>query len=94
MFTKNKDELKLDSLIDDCMQALHDEPSETTEEYATILSHLNTLNKMKTDRRPSRVNPDTMLTVAANLFGIFMILKHERVDIITSKAMSFVPKLR
>lgn len=36
------------------------------------------------------INPDTALVVAGNLLGIILILKHEKIDIITSKALGFV----
>lgn len=36
------------------------------------------------------ISPDTILVVAGNLLGIVLILKHEKLDIITSKALGFV----
>lgn len=36
------------------------------------------------------ISPDTILVVAGNLLGIVLILKHEKIDIITSKALGFV----
>lgn len=45
--------------------------------------------------KPScKLSPDTMLVVAGNLLGIVLILKHEKIDIVTSKALSFVLKGR
>lgn len=41
-----------------------------------------------------KISPDVLLTVAANLVGIVLILKHEKIDIITSKALNFVLKGR
>lgn len=41
-----------------------------------------------------KFTPDTMLVVAGNLAGIFMILNFEKMDIVRSKAMSFVLKGR
>jgi len=43
---------------------------------------------------PDRVSYDTMVATAANLVGIALIIRHEHVNVITSKAMSFVPKLK
>jgi len=41
-----------------------------------------------------KISPDTMLVVGANLLGIILILNHERLDIISSKALGFVLKGR
>lgn len=41
-----------------------------------------------------KVTPDTVLIVLCNLLGILLILKHEKIDIITSKALGFVMKGR
>lgn len=40
------------------------------------------------------VSPDTLLVVAGNLLGIVLILNFEKIDIVRSKAMSFVLKGR
>lgn len=42
---------------------------------------------LKTDWK---ISPDTVLIVGGNLLGIILILKHEQLDIITSKAIGFV----
>jgi len=42
----------------------------------------------------NRVSKDTLAVVTANLLGIFMIINHERVNVIRSAAMSFVLKPR
>lgn len=45
--------------------------------------------------KPSwKITPDTLLVVGGNLVGILLILNFERMDIIRSKAMSFVLKGR
>ena len=41
-----------------------------------------------------KVSPDTLLVVAGNLAGILLILNFEKMDIVRSKAMSFVLKGR
>jgi len=41
-----------------------------------------------------KVSPDTALVVLGNLLGIVLILKHEKIDAITTKALSFVLKGR
>lgn len=67
----------------------------STEEYARTLDHVVKLQKMKREEEDAlSISPNTLITVGANLLGIFLILKHEKLDIITSKAMSFVLKPR
>jgi len=46
------------------------------------------------NQKDFRVSPDTILIVAGNLLGILLILKYEELNIITTKAMSFVIKGR
>lgn len=41
-----------------------------------------------------KISPDTLLVVAGNLIGIMLILNFEKLDIVRSKAMSFVLKGR
>lgn len=71
-----------------------------SDEYAKLTDQLSKLYKMKEVdakiRRESsnRVSPDTLALIAANLTGIVMILSHERMNVIGSKALSFVSKLR
>ena len=62
-----------------------------SEEYAKMLTSVERLNAMrdKEEKTPS-VSRETMANVSANLLGILMIIKHESVNVITSKAMSFV----
>jgi len=65
-----------------------------SKEYRDCLDHIAKLHKMKEDEKPDSVSKDTVALIAANLLGIFMIIHHERVDIITSKALPFVVKPR
>ena len=45
--------------------------------------------------KPSwKITPDTLLIAATNLVGIVLILNFEKLDIVRSKAMSFVLKGR
>ncbi len=70
---------------------LHDA---TSEEYSILLDRLVQLHKLKADEKPPQVSPDTLILASANLLGIIMILHHERLNIITTKAMSIAPRIR
>lgn len=65
-----------------------------SDEYEVALNHLSTLHEIKSKEKKWNVSPDTMAVVAANLLGIILILKHEELNVITSKAMNFVIKGR
>lgn len=65
-----------------------------SEEYGELMERLQKLHKMADDNRPSRVSPDTALLSATNILGIILIIRHEYVNVITSKAQSFVLKPR
>lgn len=49
--------------------------------------------KDEIDRR-RKISPDTLALIGANLAGIVVIIGYERMNVITSKALSFVSKLR
>ena len=65
-----------------------------SDEYEVALNHLSQLYEIKMKEKKWNVSPDTMAVVVANLLGIILILKHEEMNIITSKALSFVMKGR
>lgn len=65
-----------------------------SEEYAVMMKHLSALYKLKEINLPKRVSPETWATIGANLAGILLILHYERFNVVTSKALSFVSKLR
>lgn len=65
-----------------------------SDEYEVALNHLSTLHEINSKEKKWNVSPDTMAVVAGNLLGIVLILKHEELNVITSKAMSFVIKGR
>jgi len=66
----------------------------TDEEYAKTLSLVERLHKMLDKEKPASVSKDTILTVGANLVGIILILKHEHVNVISSKALGFIMRPR
>lgn len=65
-----------------------------TDKYAKMADNLTKLYKLRDHDTVKRwrPSPDVALTVAANILGIVMIIKHEDVNVITSKAIGFVVK--
>jgi 5'(3')-deoxyribonucleotidase len=65
-----------------------------SEEYATGIDQFVKLNEIKAKHAKKTISPDTWAVIAANLLGIALILHYERADIVTSKAIGFVSKLK
>jgi hypothetical protein len=89
MFTKFKNPNLLDEEIDRVLAKMA-ETDIATESYAKLLERLTKLHEMKTNDKSSRVSKDTALTTAANLTGILLIINHERLHLIGSKALGYV----
>lgn len=83
---------KLQIEIDRNVLALNDHlPG--TEEYGTIVERLSKLHKVQHDNKREPVSPNTAMTTGANLLGILMIIQHEHIGVISSKALAFVKKV-
>lgn len=95
MFTKNHIETQLDAEITSLLRKLK-ETTKDSEDYGKLLERLSKLHSLKMDERPrKRINPDTVLVVAANIFGILWLARYERENVIKSRnALSFVMKPR
>lgn len=65
-----------------------------SEKYGAILDRISKLHKLRQEEKPQKISPDTLLIAGINLLGIVMILKHEELNVITTRAMSLVPKIR
>jgi len=56
---------------------------------------LNYINDILEDNQTKMViTPDTLLIVTANIVGILLVLNYEKLDIVSSKALSFILKAR
>lgn len=64
------------------------------EDYETVAANLERLYTIRGLKTKNRVSPDTIAIIAANLLGIGLILHYEKLDVISTKAMSFVMKGR
>lgn len=95
MFTSKPSENNsgLENAIDDVFRAMADEKCDS-HEYTKMIGQLLKLYSLKEIDSPKRVSPDTLAIVAGNLVGIVLILRYERLDVVTSKALSFILRLR
>lgn len=65
-----------------------------SDEYKKIVDQLERLNKIAASTGSEKVSKDGLIAVVGNLAGIGLILSHERLHVITSKALGFVIKSR
>src|ERR1700748_3401052 len=86
---KTKLEIAIDVVLDDMVHH-----STTTDEYGKLMERLKDLHKMKEHKKPSKPSRDTWIQSGAYILGIAMILHHEELNVISSKALSFVPRIR
>jgi hypothetical protein len=93
MFLDPKKKSHLDIEVEALIIELDDHEA-TSEKYGTIVERLTKLHKIQEERKPERVSPNTVATVAANLLGIVMIIRHEQLNFITSKALNFIMRVR
>lgn len=83
--------------IDELLVEMHEQDKDS-EIYATMVDQLEKLYSLKEiDCKVDagkRVSMDTLTLVAGNVFGILMIVGHERTNVVTSKALTLLTKLR
>lgn len=65
-----------------------------SDEYGTLVARLDRLHSMKIAEKNDRnkVSYDAILTAGASILGILLIINHERLNVVTSKALGFVTK--
>jgi hypothetical protein len=92
MFTRKQPE-KTD--LDRAIELLVDRMSSADDEQAARLAdQVSKLYKLKEIDTPKHISPDTLILVAGNLAGIVLILYFEKANVLTSRALNFVMKLR
>jgi hypothetical protein len=91
MFIGAREPSLLEQLCDDADRELN-KLTVGSPEYAKALEMVVKLHKMKMEEKPSSVSKDTLLLVGANLLGIILIIRHEHVNVITSRAINWVIK--
>jgi len=92
---KPKEPTPLDKAIDALVEEL-DTVTGDSKEYTAMSKNIVELHKAKyaIPAEKQRVSPDVVLTVAANLLGIVLILNFEQAHAVASKAIGFVLKPR
>jgi len=96
MFTKTQTESKLDAEINTLLAKLREMEDKSSNEYSAMIDRVSKLHKLKAEERPKlRVSPDTVLLVAANIFGILWLARYEKENVIKApKAFGFIARPR
>lgn len=63
-------------------------------EYAKMRAHLTELYSLKKQDASTRVSPDTLAVVAGNLAIALLIVSYEQKNVVTSKVLGFLSKVR
>lgn len=87
-----KESSKLDVELKTAYERLNDTEF-TAEHYDEVLSIIERLEKIKTNSK-SQLTPETKAMIFTNLAGLLLIINHERVGVITTKALGFVNRGR
>lgn len=84
----------LDDLIEDAYAALKG-MDESTEAYSEALRNLKELLEISaTEKKRTTPSPEAILSAAASLAGIVLILAFEQKHVITTKSLSLLPRIK
>jgi hypothetical protein len=95
MFNKKPDTNRqgLEATIDDLMAQMSEHQPDSPE-YKAMVENLTKIYTLRDEKSNKVVSPDALLAVAGNLLGIALIVGHERIGVVTSKALQFVLKAK
>jgi hypothetical protein len=85
---KNK---PLESQIEEVSIELNKEGPDS-QQYEKLLKYLERLTALKQQTMPKRVSRDTWISVGGSLLGMVLIMRFERFDVLTTKALNHLPR--
>lgn len=88
---------ELNAKLDEAIDNLLDEMScyeGHTEQYKQLSERLEELTKLRDRKAKFPVSPDVMFAAGANILGMILIMRFERLNIITTKAFTFLARVR
>lgn len=92
LFTRpNSNEANLQDEINSILETMASEEPNTPK-YTMEAENLEKVCQAKSYEHNSKVDVNTVISVAGSLVGIILILNYEKLGIVTSKALSFVTK--
>jgi hypothetical protein len=97
VFTYRKDEThQLDDVISTLIEDIRTVPT-GEDAHTNAVQSLKVLMEARIADKAARkplVSPDVLVAAMAHIFGIGMILGFEKANVVTSKSLSFVPKIK
>ena len=85
----------LEGKLEDFSKLSEEDKAKHLEQSIRDQERLDYIGKILDENKTKVVfSPDTLLIVGANLVGILLILNYEKLDIVSSKAVSFILKAR
>ena len=91
-FNKTKEKSELEKQIDERIANLG-KTKEDAEKDEQAVENLKKLIDAKSEYEGSKINPNTVISAMASIGGIVLVLKHEKFDVITSKAWTLIQKV-
>jgi len=83
----------IDDAIDNILTFMEKhEPN--SEEYSSAVHNLKELYEARSKKASKLIELDTIVMACTNILGIILILNHEQLNVITTKALGFVLKGR
>jgi hypothetical protein len=88
-----KQNSSLDDALEDAILELQSHNADS-DEYRNIVNQITALNEVRNSTKRAPLSKDTLALVAGHLLGVWIIVSHEHVNVITSKAFSMIGKTR
>lgn len=60
------------------------------DDYSKILELISKLTKARAEKNERAISMDTLLTIGANIAGLLLVLNYERLNVISTKALTMV----
>lgn len=61
-----------------------------SEDYAKIVDMISKLSKARAEKNERAISSDAILTVGANILGLLIVLNYEKLNVISTKALTMV----
>lgn len=91
--TKGNNRRNLETEIDNLLEEMS-VTNRNSDEYSKMAGDLETICRAKSyERARNQVDPNQLLLIAGSLVGTFAVLMFERNGVLTSKAISWIPKI-
>lgn len=84
---------KIDNEVDHCLNVLA-RLDPDSEEYGVVAGNLNIICEARSKKAFSKVDWNMVISAATGFGQILVIILHERLNVIATKAISFVAKSR